>query len=142
MWQLVGAVTAYALLVNLGLNSSVSYFVSRAMAVDDLDLFGKALHTARVYLAGAGALVLLVFVALGWRFVTTVVESPYHDAAFAALGTSMVMTALTLPARQYSSVLSGLQRYDLLTWFRIATGALLVLGAWLGFELGMGSSAS
>ena len=54
VWQLVAAVTAYTLLLNLGLNSAVSYHVSRNLASTDRERLGLSINNARTASAVTG----------------------------------------------------------------------------------------
>jgi O-antigen/teichoic acid export membrane protein len=138
VWQLVGAVTSYAVLLNLGLSSAVSYDVSRGVARQDLELLGVSINNARIYLGSVGLLLLILLMAIGPRLVTSLVEPALYELGLTALILSVGLTAASLPVRLFLSVVSGLQRYDLLSISRIASGLLLVLCVAVGFPLGMG----
>src|SRR5262245_30621511 len=45
IWQIVGAATAYALLLNLGIGSAVSYHVSRSIGTGDDERLSASLHS-------------------------------------------------------------------------------------------------
>ena len=136
IWQLVGAVTSYALLVDLGLQSAVSYHVAAAVANDDAEGLGKSIHTARTYMLGAGLSIAVVFVLVGSPLVSVLVPESDHALALRALLCSTVLTGLTLPWRAYSSVIFGIQRLDLIARFRLGTAILLFAVVASGFWLG------
>jgi len=138
IWQLVGAVTSYSLLLNLGLNSALSYHISRSLAVNDLDTLGGSINNARLYLLAATAVLLALLAGGGRWLVDSLVEGPDADLAFTALKLAILLTAVTLPVRLFLSVLNGTQRYDLLAGFRIVAGILLLIAAVAGFGAGMG----
>jgi O-antigen/teichoic acid export membrane protein len=137
IWQLVAAVTAYALLLSLGLNSAISYHVSRNLASTDREHLGSSINNARIYFCAAGFFMLLVFLVAGRPLVESLVDDDLVEPTFLALALSIAITAATLPVRLYLSVVSGIQRYDLLAIFRIAAGLTLLAGTVVGFLAGM-----
>lgn len=138
IWQLAGAVANYALLLNLGLNSAIAYEVSRGAANSDLDGVGQSIHAARTYLVGVGLFLAAAFLVFGRTFLRPFVQESVVDVAYLTLSITGVITAATLPSRLFTSVLAGLQRFDLLASFRLASAALLALGALVAFPRGMG----
>lgn len=138
IWQLVSAAAAYGLLLNLGLNSAVSFQVSRNLALADHSHLGSSIHNARIYLLAAGLIMLVVFAIVGKPLIQSLVDESLSSRAFLALATSIAITAATLPVRLYASVISGLQRYDLLAAFRIVAGLALLVTTVAGFLAGMG----
>jgi O-antigen/teichoic acid export membrane protein len=133
IWQLVGSLTSYALLINLGLNGAVSYHVSNAVARDDAQELGAAIHHAWIYFAAAGALIAAVFLIAGRPLIFHLIGGDDAAVAYRALVFSAILTGLTLPIRVYPSVLSGLQRYDAIAMARVAGGAVLVMSCGVGF---------
>ncbi len=138
IWQLVGAATSYALLLNLGLASAVAHQVSAGVAVRDLDRVASSVNNTRLYYVAVAVAILVGFAAGGRALVTSLLEGPEAQLAWAALAVSVGVTAFTLPVRVHQSVISGLQRYDLLAGFRLASGVLLLGGVIGGFAAGMG----
>ncbi len=140
IWQLAGAASLYATLVNLGLYSAVSYHVTRAVANRDGDALADAMQNARLFLLGGAALILGWLVVFGRPFVDSLVTTDDFDRMWHTLVVAIVVTAIFLPVRMYLSVLSGLQRYDMLTLYRLVSGCLLlagVVGGFVFFDLGL-----
>lgn len=135
IWQLVGALSSAAVLVNLGLSSAISYHVAGAIAQGDTDQLGKSIHTARAYMMLMGLVVGVLFVAIGPVVISGLVGDEDYAVALRTLLVSALLTALTLPLRFYPSVVSGVQRFDLIAVFRLAASGVLVLGVALGFHL-------
>jgi O-antigen/teichoic acid export membrane protein len=138
IWQLVGAATSYATLLNLGLSSAVAYHVSGALAAKDHERLAESVNNARLYFLAAGAVIALAFALGGRPLVESLLEPDEIDVAWTTLAVSIGITVLTLPVRVYQSVISGLQRYDLLAGSRLAGGVLLLGGVLGGFAAGMG----
>jgi O-antigen/teichoic acid export membrane protein len=138
IWMLVGAATNYALLLNLGLNSAIAYHVSSSVATGDLEGLGRSIRNARLYLVGAAAAISVGFLLFGRWLVTSLVPESSVGVAFLALAVSALLTVVTLPLRVFTSVLSGVQRFDLLAGFRLIAGFVLLIGVALGFAFGMG----
>lgn len=138
IWQLAGAAAGLMILLNLGLNSAASYHISRSLAVGDLDVLGKSINNVRLYLNVAAGLMLLLLAVAGRPLVDSLFDEQTAEAGYEALLISVTLTAVTVPLRLFPSVLSGLQRYDLFSAFRVAAGVLLLGGAWFGLRQGMG----
>jgi O-antigen/teichoic acid export membrane protein len=137
IWQLVGAATSYATLLNLGLASAVAYHVSGAVAAKDFDRLSSSVNNARLYFTGVAVAIALAFALGGRPLVGSLIDAAELNIAWTTMAVSVVITALTLPVRVYQSVISGLQRYDLLAGARLAGGFLLIGGVLGGFALGM-----
>ena len=137
IWQLVGAATSYATLLNLGLASAVAYHVAGAIAGKDLDRLADSVNNARLYFGGVAAVIALAFAFGGRPLVESLLDSGEVGLAWRTMAVSVGITALTLPVRVYQSVISGLQRYDLVAGSRLAGGFLLLVGVFGGFAFGM-----
>jgi O-antigen/teichoic acid export membrane protein len=138
IWMLVGAAASCALLLNLGLNSAIALQVSRGVASNDTEGLGRSIHIARSYLLGAAAGIIVATLIAGRPLVESLISREHVDLAYRALLASALITAATLPLRIFSSALSGLQRFDLLAWFRMSAGMLLIAAVLVGFSRGMG----
>ncbi len=134
IWQIVGVVAAYALLLNLGLSSAISYFVSGAVARDDIESVGESIHTARIYLILMGATIAAFFLIFAPELVSKIIEPEDRDVAIAALLASTLITGLTLPSRLYLAAMSAIQRFDLLAAFRITASIALLVIVYFGFR--------
>jgi O-antigen/teichoic acid export membrane protein len=138
IWMLVGAAANCALLLNLGLNSAIALHVSRGVASNDLEAVGRSISAARSYLTAAAVAILITAVVGGRPLVASLVSKPDIELAYSALLASALMTAVTFPLGIYPSALGGLQRFDLLAWFRLSAGVFLIVAVLAGFSVGMG----
>jgi O-antigen/teichoic acid export membrane protein len=138
IWQLVGATASYAMLLSLGLNSAIAHHVARSAASDDFRSLGHTINDARLYfLLASGAIIVLLSIG-GPPLIASLVGESDASLAFRALIVSVTLTALTLPPRVFTSVVTGLQRFDLVAGFRVLAGVLLLVITIVGFRQGMG----
>jgi O-antigen/teichoic acid export membrane protein len=138
IWQIVGATTAYAALLNLGLGTTIHQEVAYNLARRDWDRLSRAFTNVRLYLAAAGALILVTLALAGEPLLRTLVPPEQIETARNALAVSVGLIALTLPIRVYLPAMAGLQRSEFFGAFQIAATALMLGGVWLGFRHGMG----
>ncbi len=138
VWQVAGAVAAYATLLNLGLNSAISYEVSSTLSREDELGLAQTIVSAQVYLLVVGCLLAAAVLLIGRPLTNHLVPERLRESAYGVLAVTVGLTGLTLNLRMLPSVLSGLQRYDALAWARIIAAAFLVVLVWQGFEHGMG----
>ena len=137
-WQIVGATSAYALLLNLGLSSAIAFHVSGALARGDTRAVGSAIASARALLLLSTAAVLLLL-AFGARpLVASLVDPPLFDESLRALWVSVALTAALIPSSIFTSVIAGLRRFELLGSFRLGAGFAILAIAWIGLPLGLG----
>jgi len=138
IWQLVGALTAYALLLDLGFGTAIHQQVAVQTARGDFESLARAFTALRLYFIGVAVAIVLIALAVGKPIIAAMIEPEHVDLAYATLLVTVVLTALTLPIRLYSSALGGLQRLDLYAAFRLVS-ALVFFGAIVvGFQQGMG----
>jgi O-antigen/teichoic acid export membrane protein len=138
IWQLVGATAIYAQLLNLSLGTATHYQVAFRTAGGDDTGLATVFTNVRLYLLGAGLLLLASLALFGRPFVDALVPASQVELAWSALVVAIVITSIDLQTRLASSVLIGLQRNDLYAIFQTAGAALLFLGVTLGFRSGMG----
>jgi O-antigen/teichoic acid export membrane protein len=136
IWQLVGAATAYGTLLNLGLGAAIHYQVSYQTARAEFTKLAAAFTNVRLYLILAAAVLLLALLLGGEPLVASLVGPEDVDSAYATLVITVMVTALSLPFQPFSSVLAGLQRFDLYGAFQILSAGILTAGVLLGFRLG------
>lgn len=137
IWQLVGATSIYAQLLQLGLGTALHYQVAYRTASRDWERLASVFTSVRLFLLLAG-LALLALLAVGGRpFVRSLVDAPHQELAWGALVISIIITSLEFQLRPFGSALGGLQRQDLVGVFQMV-GAFALLGAVvLGFRVGM-----
>ncbi len=138
IWQLVGATAIYAQLLNLSLGTATHYQVAYRTAGGDPSGLATVFTNVRLYLLGAGLVLLVALALFGRPFVSALVPPAQVELAWSALAIALVITSLDLQTRLAGSVLIGLQRNDLYAVFQTLGAALLFLGVTLGFRFGMG----
>jgi O-antigen/teichoic acid export membrane protein len=141
LWIVIGSLTSYFLVLDLGIGGSVGRNVAFFRARNDLAGINGILSTAFFYLCGAAALALLATVgALFLFFHFIAVEPDQHNAAQLALLLVGLNFALALPLQSFDGILWAYQRFDLqnavdipivliragLTWWFIGSGYGLV----------------
>jgi O-antigen/teichoic acid export membrane protein len=138
IWQLVGASAIYAQLLNLSLGTATHYQVAYRTASGDHAGLATALTNVRLYLLGAGLLLLAALALVGRPFVEALVPPAQVELAWSGLVVAIGLTSLDLQTRLAGSVLIGLQRNDLYAVFQTLGAAVLFTAVVLGFRSGMG----
>jgi O-antigen/teichoic acid export membrane protein len=138
IWQLVGATAIYAQLLNLSLGTATHYQVAYRTAGGDHNGLATVFTNVRLYLLGAGVLLLAALALAGRAFVQALVPPEQVEVAWSALAVAIVLTSIDLQTRLAGSVLIGLQRNDLYAIFQTAGAAVLCAGVVFGFRAGMG----
>jgi O-antigen/teichoic acid export membrane protein len=136
-WQIVGATSGYALLLNLGLSSAIAFHVSAANARGDLRAMGDAISSARALLLLSTGVVLAALAGGARPLVESLVEPARFEITFRALWTCVALTAFLIPPSIFTSVVAGLRRFELLGSFRLAAGLAILAVAWAGLPLGL-----
>lgn len=111
---LIGEITGYYGLVDLGMRTAVSYFVARGVARNEVGSVDDTLHNAFWLLTGAGAVVVVVSAVVVWATPYWFkIEGITTDQARAAIAVASAVFALSLPASVFSAALYGLRRLDM-----------------------------
>ena len=121
MLALIGEITGYYGLLDLGMRTAVAYFVARGVAQNDPDSANDTIHNAFWLLAAAGGLVALVgtlVIAAAPYWFT--IQGLTANEARTAIAIMTATFALSLPASVFGSVLYGLRRLDLINGLNIA----------------------
>jgi O-antigen/teichoic acid export membrane protein len=138
IWQLVGASAIYAQLLNLSLGTATHYQVAFRTASGDHAGLATVFTNVRLYLLGAGLLLLAALALAGRPFVAALVPPAQVELAWSALVVAIGLTSLDLQTRLAGSVLIGLQRNDLYAVFQTLGAAVLFTAVVVGFRSGMG----
>jgi O-antigen/teichoic acid export membrane protein len=129
LWMLVSSVTAYGLLLNLGITDAVTKYVAEFRAKGETQQTRNIIATGLHLNMGIG--LLLVFVSLLLApFLTTVFHLPAGEERTVTrlFFLSGVGVGLTIPCGIAIAVLRGLQRFDLLNISGVLA-TLLTVGA-------------
>jgi len=125
LWNLIASVMGYIIILDFGIQSSVSRFITKFKAVDDTE------HVNAVY---SNAMAVYSIIAIGAICVGVVIAF-YFDRVFnvpkESLGTityiaivMVIYSALELPLSVYGSVLYAYQRFDIINIVSVAALAL------------------
>lgn len=159
LWILIGSLTGYFGLLDLGVRSSVGRYVAFYRAKNDQDGVNATISSALTILSGVGALALIAVVCVALIF-ARIFDVPVGQQAAVRLALLIVglNIALRLPLDVFDATLWGFQRFDILnaidipvvllrgglTFYLIGRGhglvtlAIIALGATL---LGTGAKA-
>lgn len=129
LWALVGSIAAYGFLFDLGITAAIVKYVAEYRARDDVDKMNSLIATTLWFYTLVGLLIVLlgVFFAPIFPRIFNVAPSEQEIASRLVLITSVSM-AISLISTVPASVLSGLQRFDLIN-ILTTTGTLLVAAA-------------
>lgn len=125
--MLTGLVGYYGLL-DLGLGQGVIKFVSQFKAIGDHEAIGRSINAAiwvQVITGFLGSAALVIFAAPILRFLN--VSEIFWDDAKIGLYVSAVGFFFTMISGTLSSVLMGLQRYDITSKVNVTTNGILTL---------------
>jgi len=140
IFALVGSVIGYFALLNLGLGNAVIKYVAEYAGQQDDDRTQEVIGAALSIFMLAGLLGLLLILAIARVLVTTLLKIPpelidtaYHAFCAASLGFFCTML-LTL----FTSVVNGLNRYDISGITMAVMGMTTTIGAVLLLRSGLG----
>jgi len=129
LWSLIGAFIGYYGLLDLGLSSAVTRFVSRAIGKKDNEIINTTITTSLglFSLAGLGVILVTITVAfLAPLFIKEIANIVLFRKVIFILGISM---AISFPMRVFEGVLQAFSRYDLaanINLFRLISSNLLI----------------
>lgn len=111
---LIGEITGYYGLVDLGMRTAVSYFVARGAARNDVSCVEDTMHNAFWLLTVAGGVVVAASTVVVWATPYWFkIEGITTDQARGAIAVASAVFALSLPASVFSAALYGLRRLDM-----------------------------
>jgi O-antigen/teichoic acid export membrane protein len=125
LWSLVLAITGYFGLLDLGIRSSVSRFLSRHLALNDQVSVNRTASTAFAILALGGAVALVLTVIISTFFFDSLRVPPeYAASGRTALLITGFNVALILPLGIYSAMIYASERFDIASGVSIAMEAV------------------
>ena len=128
LWALVGSVTAYGLLLNLGITDAVTKYVAEYRAKREIQQARSIIATGLLLNTALGLLLIFVCVLLAPFFAKVFhVPATEHRTATWLFILSGIGVGLTIPCGIATAVLRGMQRFDLLNIAGV-TGTLLTVG--------------
>lgn len=137
---LVGTINSFLGLVDLGFSTALTKYVAEYHAIKKIDLLNKLLQSAQTLSVLFGIVGLAVFFVIGKWFLVyfhvAEMNIPNVILIFVLSGVVFFLNSLTVPNL---AVITGLQRYDVLTKVNMASlilGNVLTAGVlFLGFQL-------
>ena len=125
VWVLIGSLTGYLGLLDLGVRGAVTRYVSRFHALEDHREASRVASSALMIFIGAGILAILVPVVLA-IFAADAFRLPpmYHMAARVILVIAGVNIAISLTAGVFGGILVALQRFDVTNLVEVVSGIL------------------
>jgi len=129
LWALVGSVTAYGFLLNLGITEAVTKYVAEYRAKGEIEQASTIIASGLLLNTGLGLLLIFVSVLLAPFFANlfNVPAAEERTATWLFL-LSGIGVGLAIPCGIVSAVLRGLQRFDLLNISGVLA-TLLTVGA-------------
>ena len=136
LWALLGTLTAYLGLLDLGIRSAVTRYVARSQSQGDHATATQVVSTALAIFAVMAGIALVASTLLG-LLAPSVFRIPveYRTTTLIVAVTAGASTAVALVNGAFGGVIVGLQRFDLVCMVDVATAlvrAALVLGVIAG----------
>lgn len=123
-WSLIGVFLGYYGLLDFGLSSATSRYISRHIGANDNDGINAVTSTALTLFSGI-AVVAMFLTGIIVIFCPLVINTPSEISLFRKIITLMgLLTAINFPMRVYTGILTSYIRYDQLTIISISRAIL------------------
>jgi O-antigen/teichoic acid export membrane protein len=117
IWTLIGLVSGYYGLLDLGTRGAMGFFVARARARHATVEIAELTATAFWFLVAAALVVLVVGTGILFLFPNLFrVAAAARGEVLVALGIALVLTVLTLPLDIFAAIVNGCRRGDVITF--------------------------
>ncbi|MGA9362800.1 MAG: oligosaccharide flippase family protein [Bacteroidota bacterium] len=137
IWALLVAVVTYFSLVDVGGNATLTKYVAEYYSKRDTESLAKLVNNGALFYLGVAAVILLLGLALSGPILTLVnIPLRLRDEAKVVFNFVLVIFSLTTFSNVFTSVISGLQRIDILNGVLIAANTLRVIGVVIVLEIG------
>ena len=141
IWAIVGVVTSYAHLSDMGMTTAIVKFVAEHWANKEVERISLTVSTAFLSLAVVGGVVVVGILLARDFIVGSVLKVPPEmraEALFVISGV-LIIFYVNLLFSVYNSVLLGLQRMDVTNVIMVVSRVLQALGMWffLGYGYGL-----
>jgi O-antigen/teichoic acid export membrane protein len=125
LWVLVGSVTAYGSLFDLGIAAAITKYVAEFRARREMERARALIATALWLYLGLGLVVVLLAVLLAPAFPRFFAIQPEQQSTAMWLALLLgIHIGVSIPCAASAAVLQGLQRFDLLNVLNVVTVAL------------------
>jgi O-antigen/teichoic acid export membrane protein len=137
IWTLIGLVSGYYGLLDLGTRGAMGYFVARARARNATVEIAELTATAFWFLVAAGLLVLVLGTGILVLFPNLFrVAAAVRGEVLLALGIALVLTVLTLPLDIFAAIVNGCRRSDVITFAETIVRVLIFVLIYVLFQHG------
>ncbi len=137
IWTLIGLVSGYSGLLDLGTRGAMGYFVARARARNATVEIAELTATAFWFLVAAGLLVLVVGTGVLVLFPNLFrVAVAVRGEVLLALGIALFLTVLTLPLDIFAAIVTGCRRSDVITFAETVVRVLIFVLIYVLFQNG------
>lgn len=129
IWVIIGALTAYMGLIDLGTSMAFVKFISEYYTKDDRASLLEVVNTGMVFYVVVGAVLLLVTWFAGEAILSLVGVPPgvMEDAVF-VLRVGMLVFVIANVVSPLTSIMFGIQRMDIHAYVSMGTQAVSILG--------------
>jgi O-antigen/teichoic acid export membrane protein len=139
IWIAIGQGAGLLILLDFGVSSSISRFVSRNLALRNNDENDRVISTAMIILVIGCFFILLITVGLS-PIVPSLfkINENYNEIAILVFILTGLNVALIFPFRVGRGLLQGINRYDIISLYTLVINILRVIIIVVIFESGMG----
>lgn len=137
IWALLVAVVTYFSLIDVGGNATLTKYVAEYDSRRDVESLTMLINNGALFYIGVVAAILLIGFTLSEPILSLVnIPLQLRDEAKVVYSFALVIFSLTMFSNVFTSVISGLQRIDILNGVLIAANALRVIGVIVVLEIG------
>jgi len=139
VWLIIGSVSGYMGLLQLGLAPAMAQFAAAHIAKRDDAELGRTVSTALVLVVGLGSVALLAVPAVPWLLQLFSIPAALSDDARVAFTLGIIGVPMQMPGHVFNAVLGASQRQDRCTqvWMVSLLGKLVGIAALLAMGYGL-----
>jgi O-antigen/teichoic acid export membrane protein len=139
IWLLIGSVSGYMGLLQLGLAPAMAQFAAAHIATRDDDALARTVSTALVLVVGLGSVALVALPLVPWLLQVFSIPEALAGEARVAFILGIVGVPMQMPGHVFNAVLGASQRQDRCTqvWMVSLLGKLVGIAALLALGYGL-----
>jgi len=139
VWLIIGSVSGYMGLLQLGLAPAMAQFAAAHIARRDDAALGRTVSTALVLVIGLGSVALLALPAVPWLLQVFSIPAALSDEARVAFTLGIIGVPMQMPGHVFNAVLGASQRQDRCTqvWMVSLLGKLVGIAVLLAMGYGL-----
>lgn len=139
IWLLIGSVSGYMGLLQLGLAPAMAQYAAAHIATRDDAALARTVSTALVLVVGLGSLALLALPLIPWMLEVFSIPAELTDEARVAFTLGIVGVPMQMPGHVFNAVLGASQRQDRCTqvWMVSLLGKLIGIALLLALGYGL-----